>query len=323
MRRAFCILVSICLITLSAVWFLHGSPAPTGYIGPGDIVPVSSSLDGWAGLRAFSQANLTGTTKAAQTCDRATGSICVDKYILPTGYIDTSGLKDAPGQPCYQQECFVAILYDQTRNGHHYHGYDGNPVSRPTFAFNVINGYPALHGDGPHVQGGHDQILQTDITWLHVGNAYTVTSVSYEIGDSGNRITSEGGEGIGYGSSSLNNSANKFTLFYGPLGVNPTLYILGGTHDVSHAITATLNGANSTFYFDGAYTPSCSSSTPGLAGTAYGYAPSIIMGADGSALLGYILEKGIFTNGNTNVPLDPSIIVQLNANQCRAYGGIC
>lgn len=77
----------------------------TGYQGPGDFASFAS----WWGLRAYSSAKLSGSTKAMQIGKASDGSNPTDINILATGSIDVAAITGHPDYPSVT--CIT--LYDQ------------------------------------------------------------------------------------------------------------------------------------------------------------------------------------------------------------------
>jgi hypothetical protein len=77
-----------------------------GYTGPGDIVSGDAA---WWGLRAYSSAQISGTTKAIGVNSSVTGD--QDIFILTTGNLDWATLNALTGTITLQK------IHDQTGNG--------------------------------------------------------------------------------------------------------------------------------------------------------------------------------------------------------------
>jgi hypothetical protein len=85
-----------------------------GYAGPGDLTPGAVV---WFGLRAYSSARLTGTTKAIRVCTN-TFANQQDILILPTGLLDYAGVSGLNAWiAAHGPTAYVMTWYDQSGNG--------------------------------------------------------------------------------------------------------------------------------------------------------------------------------------------------------------
>lgn len=107
----------------------------TSYTGPGDVVAFTS----WCGLRAYSNATASPSTKAATVYDLTDdpGALSpIDLFLKTDGTIDISGLNQA-------HSIIISALYDQTGNGNDLT--NATPITNgPPMAFSVIGSNPSV-----------------------------------------------------------------------------------------------------------------------------------------------------------------------------------
>ena len=258
------------------------TPPSVGYQGPGDLTPGAIV---WCGLRAYSSAQLTGTTKAIRICD-STFNFQQDIFILPTGLLDYSSLNNwitAHGQACVQ------VWYDQSGNG--------NDLIQ-----GAANALPRIDMAAPGRTAGRaslkfDSSIPTQMTGSNAPGAGGAQPVTLSVVC--NRTVStaglRGGVAVGNGGNTrfgFEDGTNKFFMFATaalvdfttPVANNNTFYAVQAVYDDAHSnshvnVTSTALGS--------------ADSAPQTIGT-QGFDNSLTIGVSGSgdALTGYIIEVG-------------------------------
>jgi hypothetical protein len=275
-------------------------PGPT-YVGPGDIV---SGAWMWGGLRCYSAATATGSTKAL-TIRRASDSTTSDIVCKTDGTLDVA----TAGTFCASTTCFATKIWDQSGATKCTSGTvvcdlvpSGGTGTQPQLIFSCLGSLPCLR-----YVSSSSQCMLSNVSFSAQAQPVTVSTV-------GNRTASA--------------STNRIIFSQGNFGSDPTIYGPGGTanawiynagsgvtatanDNAVHAANAVFNGASSTINIDG-------SETAGSAGTNGFIVAKISAGCSiggGAFLDGDWYEGGLwpvgFTSGNRT---------SMNSNQHTFWG---
>jgi len=162
---------------------------------PGDTVAFTA----WWGLRAYSSAQLTGSTNAVRV-RRSSDNFEYDIKVLPSGLLDV-GPGSGPLDHCTSTSCFVSIFYDQTGNnacgGASCNCVQTTAAAQLSFVFNCLGTKPCVQSSAAAVQciSANNFTPATGTQSLHyVGGRTTgtVATVPISVG-SLSRITPVGG----------------------------------------------------------------------------------------------------------------------------------
>ena len=257
----------------------------SSYSGPGDIV---SSATAWWGLRAYSLAK--AGTKAAQIC-RTSDSACIDVYTLANGNFDT-GYASAF---CSGTTCRVAILYDQTGNGHD--AVDSTGSQQPVLTFNCIGSLPCMTFNSAN------STLLYNNDGFTVPQPYTMSSVAERTANFTTEVPL------------LQDGTNVYGIYFDSVA-NSWLMYGGGTplemsasDSAFHTIEAVFNGASSEGYLDGSGTGTSQ------VGSSFGTGGLSIGGTWPTYLKGIIIEEGIWGSG-----FNATQAGNMNTNQHSYWG---
>jgi hypothetical protein len=249
------------------------------YTGPGDLTAGAVCF---YGLRAYSNAQLSGTTNALRIADSGFGNFLTLK-ILPTGLLDYAALAAWSGPPGNHGTAYVVDWYDQTGSG-------------ATLSQGSIAACPVLTISPPGLTAGR-AALTFDATVPRQLSGTISPSVSAQpctLSVVCNRTAMTAGfrSGVAQGAAAstrfgFENGTNTFFLFAGG-GLNPF-----GTsaNNTWYATQSLFSGASSLINIASVASPSGVNTAPSNIGTsAFGGALAVGVSGGGDAFTGYITE---------------------------------
>ena len=273
-------------------WYIAGnermrgavSPAaaPT-YTGPGDIM----SFTAWRGLRAYSGATASPSTKAATVFD-VNDTLSIDLFLKTDGTLNTSGLNGA-------HTFKITDLYDQTGGGLHLINHLADATT-PVFLLNTLGGKPVIK------TVASNSYLKNATGFGTVAQPWSISIVFQIITTAAFQRLYSGADSLGDGLATLG-SANQFGVL---AGAGTTL---SGNDGQFHSLNARVDDVHtdSKYSLNGG---AATSHTPGN----NSFAGEEFLGSDSGALDAYYSEIGFVASINdTN-------LVALGANQAAFYG---